>query len=149
MIASEVYIKGYDWHFTIYYAVTCYWTEKIVYKLKQLGAGPKVLISAYKNLSSCELDKGLTYSNNHSRESIVVIGLTSNKAEFLDSFTHELRHLVNHICDAYGIDLYGEESCYLTGDTAKQLFPDIERFMCDCHNPIKCNCHGKEHKKRN
>lgn len=141
MIARELHIEKYDWHFTIYYAVTCYWAEKIAEKLERLGAAPNVLRSAYKNMSSCKLDKGLTYSNMNTRESVVVIGLTSNQEEFMDSFSHELRHLVNHICDASGIDLYGEESCYITGDLAKMLFPDVQKFLCKCSNPLKCNCH--------
>lgn len=149
MISSKVYIDQYDWEFEIFYAVDCYWAEKIVSKMKQIGAPVKNLLAAYKNMAACKLDRGLTYSNMDDRISIVVIGLTTNQAEFMDSFSHEIRHLTNHICRASGIDTYGEESCYLTGYISKILYPDVEKFMCGCNKPLSCHCHEKEKKQRN
>ena len=31
-----------------------------------------------------------------------------------------------------GIDPYGEEFQYMSGDIAKRMFPVAKRFMCDC-----------------
>lgn len=96
---------------------------------------------------SCKIDTGLTYSNYKKRETVMVVGLTSSPSQFLNSFDHERKHLEAHIAQAYGINPYGEEIAYLSGDIAQMLTEDVQLFICDCdkHKRViiqKCKCHA-------
>ncbi len=81
------------------------------------------------------MDTGFTYSNKDRQSTIMVIGLYSSPAQFLNSFEHELRHLVDDIAETFNLDSHGEEVAYLTGDLNSALWEDIHKFVC-----CKCNC---------
>lgn len=147
MIIKDLYIQNLDWHVRIYYAVTCYHTDEIMQDLFEIHCPESKMRKAYRNLSSCQLNTGLTYSNSRLRESVMVVGLWSDPSEFDNSFAHELRHLTDHIANAFGLESGGEEIAYLTGDIRKELYPINSMFLCDCkcHNMdvereiCKCN----------
>lgn len=65
------------------------------------------------------------------RHTVIYIGWTTSGAEFLNSMKHEIRHLIDHIANAYGIDKSGEEVGYMSGDAAYLLAGDICHFGCD------------------
>lgn len=62
-----------------------------------------------------EANKGITYSNVDVRKSVVVIGWTTSKAEYMNSLSHEMLHVVQHISEQFLINMYGEDACYLLG----------------------------------
>lgn len=132
MIIQDIYLREYDWHCKVYYAVTCYWADEILRDLKRIGCSGAKYKRAERNLRSGKLDTGLTYSNREIGESVIVIALTSNAEEFAHSFDHEKGHLAKHIAQTYGIDPFGEELQYLSGDIAKEMFPVARKFLCDC-----------------
>ena len=42
-----------------------------------------------------------------------------------------------HICSAYGIDPFGEEYQYLTGEIGQKMFKIARRFLCEhCRNSL-------------
>jgi hypothetical protein len=90
------------------------------------------------NLLKCDMDTGFTYSNKKLRRTVMIVGLASSPAEFLNSFEHELRHLVDDIASTHSMDMAGEEVAYLTGDINTALWSDIHRFTC-----CKCDKHGR------
>lgn len=122
MIHQEITIPRYDWHVYAYYAVDCYYIDEIVSRLRELGCDDNFLRIAERNMACGNLDHGLTYSNIKASESVMVVGLASSAEQFLNSLAHELFHLVNHICEARGIDIGSEEAAYLMGDTAQQCY---------------------------
>lgn len=132
MICKQLQIEQYDWLVFCFFAVDRYYTEKICDLLQQIGIDEQTLQDAYLHLQRADLDTGFTFSNKIERVSVMVVGLTSNKAEFLNSFTHELRHLVDDIASASDVALSGERVAYLTGDIAMSLAPTIEPFICSC-----------------
>ena len=146
MIVKDLYIENFDWHVRIFYAVTCYFTRDIVEELKAIQCPFGIIEKAYRNTSSCRLNTGLTYSNNALRETVMVIGMWENPAEFDNSFSHELRHFTDHLANAFGLESGGEEVAYLTGDIRKELYPTNKMFLCDCHGHDKdierklCKC---------
>lgn len=87
------------------------------------------------------MNTGLTYSNPRYRESVMVIALTSSPEEFQNSFDHEKGHLVKHISQAFGIDPYGEEEQYLSGDIGQLMFPVAKQFLCE-HCRTKLTSHA-------
>lgn len=130
----DLSIKRYDWKLRIFYAVTCYHTNEILKSLNDIRC-PKNIIERIKgNLNKCDMDTGFTYSNKDLRMSIIVIGITSSPVEFINSFEHEIRHLVDDIAHTCGLEIAGEDVAYLTGDINSALWDDIHNFIC-------CKCH--------
>lgn len=151
MIYRELDIPKYRWRVHIFYHVTCYWTDEIIECLKNIGCPPQKLREAYHNMIACKLNTGLTYSNYHLMESVMVIGKTSSYDEFSDSLMHELRHLEDHIATVYEMRLGGEEIAYLAGCIGKKLSKDMQMFICscDCHKHQKkqlCEKAKKKHR---
>ena len=132
MITQDIYLPAYGWHCRVYYAVTGYWADTILEDLRRIGCAGADYRRARKNLYAGHLDTGLTYSNRRIGESVMVIGLTSCAEEFAHSYDHEKGHLLRHISSAFGIDPYGEEQQYLSGDISKEMFPVAKKFMCEC-----------------
>lgn len=116
MVRQEIYIRKYDWRVTVFYAVTRYHTEDIMDELYNINCDGKHAKSAYENLRLGRINTGLTYSNYLLRSTVMVIAMASSGGEFVNSLAHEVHHLAVHISKVYGIDLYGEEVCYLSGN---------------------------------
>lgn len=125
-------MRKYDWRVKIYYAVDTYFADEIVDDLIRIGCRGKNLTEAKENLWSGNLDSGLTYSNYDTRQTIMVIGLARNKAQYTNSITHEIGHLAKHIAEALHIDPNSEEVCYIQGDVAEAMYPVSHKLTC-CH----------------
>lgn len=131
MIRQEVYIERYDWVVHVYYAVDAYYINEIMGRLLEIDCPNKFLQQAYDNMRANKLNRGLTYSNYRRRETVMVIGLASSPAEYENSIQHELRHLVDNIVDAIGLEP-GEPPGYLTGETAMLMHPVTKLLTCEC-----------------
>ena len=101
---NDVHIEKYDWHLRVFYAVTCYHVDEIMLSLKDIDCPELIQNRVQENLMRCDMDTGFTYSNKKLRSTVMVIGLHSSHAEFLNSFEHELRHLVDDIAETFGLD---------------------------------------------
>lgn len=132
MIVQDFYIERYDWHVRVFYSVTTYWVWPIIKELRRIGCVGEKLETAYRNLSSGNLNTGLTYSNFERRETVMVIAKTSSPEQFQNSFDHEKGHLCRHISQTFGIDPYGEEEQYLQGYIGQKMFPVAKKFLCEC-----------------
>lgn len=100
--------------------------------MKSLEASPEFLKQAYRNMKSCQLDGGVTYSNLLNRSTVMVIGEASSKEEFFNTFIHELRHLEDDLSKMNGIDHNGEDIAYLSGYIGEKMLPIVKMFICDC-----------------
>ena len=135
MIVQDFYIGRVGWHVKVFYSVTCYYVHEILNSLRKIGCKGRVLEDAYRSLYNCDLDTGLTYSNTHARESVIVIAKSSSAAEFNNSLQHEQRHLERHITESLGIDPNSEEAAYIAGDIAGEMFSHARHLMCDNCRP--------------
>jgi hypothetical protein len=97
-----------------------------------MGASSQVTFKIARSMHNNRLDTGFTYSKPSKRESIVVVGRSSNGGQFLNSTTHELRHLVDDIAKEDNMPMSGEGVAYLTGDIVNQLADIISKFSCEC-----------------
>lgn len=131
MITQDFTLPKYNWHVKVYYAVTTYWTSRIINELENIGCDGIELRRAYENLRRGDLNTGLTYSNLNIGETVMVISLTSSSPQFLNSWLHEMRHLSRHIERAFKINPYGEEAAYLAGEIGQRMFPVAKRFVCE------------------
>lgn len=143
MIVQTFYIPKYDWEVKAYYAVTEYWVHEIISDLKRAGCQNAQLEQAYRNLSMGNLNTGLTYSNYRTRETIMVIALTSSPEEFQNSFDHEKGHLCRHISQTFGLNPYGEETQYLSGYIGQKMFPVAKKFLCEHCRKVFKNSNGR------
>ena len=142
MIVQDFILPEYRWRVRVYYAVTTYWAEAIMRELARIGCRGEELRRAYRSLISGNLDTGLTYSNRRTHESVMVIGLTSSAAQFQNSLDHEKGHLVKHISLAFGLDPYGEQQQYLSGEIGQRMFTVARRFLCEhCRSKLYENRH--------
>ena len=132
MIRQQFDISKYDLKVEVYYAVDCYYTDEIMGRLYDIGCRGDDLQTAYENLSAGKPDTGLTYSNYGTRQTVMVIGITSSAAQFQNSYDHERKHLEAHIAAALGIDPWGEEICYLSGEIGQLMFEKARLMLCDC-----------------
>lgn len=129
MIRRE--INTYDWICIAYFSVSEYWRNEILDTLKECGADDFIMRRVDENMRHNQMDTGFTYSNLKNHKSIMVIGKASSGAEFLNSFCHELRHLVDDIAKSRGYDMGGEEVAYLTGEIALQFSDIVCNQSCD------------------
>lgn len=131
MIVGEFYLKNYgNWHVKFFLAVSTYYTDDIIDELEYIECEPNNIRKAYENLSSRQVNTGLTYTNSHLHESIMVIGLASCGEQFVNSLVHESKHLEAHIGKALGLDPYSEDTAYLAGDIAQKMYRFTDKLTC-------------------
>lgn len=132
MKRQVIHIPEYEWTAYVYYDTTQYDTDEILNKLYSLGCSEKGILRTRKQLLGGGYNNGFTYSNRVLKQSVVSLGRASEFAQFLNSFVHELQHLSTHIAQANGINLDGEEICYLSGWIAQEMYPILIHYLISC-----------------
>lgn len=125
MIRSECYIRvnGEPWRVTIFLLVTGYHVDEIMAALLALGINEENYTDAVKNLRSGRVNNGLTFSSAEHRATVSVWAMATSPAVYFNLIVHELHHLSVHIAVCNGLDLEGEDVCYINGDIAQYLYP--------------------------
>lgn len=108
-------MERYDWTVHVMYDVHSKDAMKVRRYLRDLGCSGIPLEDACNLVLKGEPNKGITYSNVDTRKTVVVIGWTTSRAEYMNSLSHEMLHVVQHISEQFLINMYGEEACYLLG----------------------------------
>ena len=92
-----IHIPEYGWKVYVYYDTTPKNAREVIRKIYRLGCSEEGILRTYEQLSSGIYNNGFTYSNRVLKRSVVSLGRASSFAQFLNSFVHELHHLVTHI----------------------------------------------------
>ena len=108
-------LPKYNWTVRYYQDSAPSDSIEIYEALRQIDCTGKALDEAERHLSSKKKNKGLTYSNIKEGKSVVAVSETTSDEEFINTMSHEVHHVVSHICEKYGLDMYSEEMSYLTG----------------------------------
>lgn len=138
ILAQEFTLSKWNWRVRVFYVVDLIPIDFIVEELYGINCTEKDVNSAIDVLDSGEDNRGITFSNDTKRESIIVIGETTCPAQFSNSFDHEKLHLAMHIARVDNIDPFGEELAYLAGEIGLQTFPIAKRFLCEhCREDLK------------
>lgn len=133
MRRADIDLGPYKWRVLAYFDVEPEDKDIILDALYGIGAPAKVMDEAESMLSDQErYNFGLTYSNKREHVTVMVIGRHTSKSEFIDSISHEVRHLVDHISSAYGYRPGGEAVAYMTGAIFARLTAYVQRYVCDC-----------------
>lgn len=131
MIRQRIDIAQYGWSVEFFFDASPKYVSRILNSLSDIGCCGDALMEANDLLTSEKPNIGLTYSNIDSGRSVVVVSQTTSAEEFFNTLTHELHHLVSHICEARGIDMASEQACYLTGGIARIAFHEAHPLLCD------------------
>lgn len=106
--------------------------KEIMRELAYIDCHPEDMRKAWQNLTSGQMNNGLTFSNYELRESVVVFAISENPAQYFNLVVHELHHLAVHIAIANGLSLEDEDVCYINGDVAMMMFPLVAKLFCKC-----------------
>ena len=125
MIEQKLHIKEIGWNLRIFYCPKTSSQRSIVLKcLYNAGCTGKNYRRAMALLNSGALNIGLTYTNKDDRKTIIVIGCSSDIAEFVNTLTHEINHFIEHVMEALNIESGTEDEAYFTGDLFELLYRD-------------------------
>ena len=125
MIEQNMNIREIGWSLRIFYCPKTSSQRSIVLQcLYDAGRTGKNYRRAMALLNSGALNIGLTYTNKDERKTIIVIGCSSDIAEFVNTLTHEINHFIEHVMEALHIQSGTEDEAYFTGEFYEILFRD-------------------------
>lgn len=87
----------------------------------------KVLVCYKADLD--ELNSGFTITDYSKKLSIVGIGLTTSKDEFINTVIHEAKHVQSHICNYYNVPEDGESAAYLIGYLVMKMYNKFKELI--------------------
>ena len=99
--------------------------------LQRCGAPEDLLKKVTSNVLEGNLNEGFTFSDYENRCSVIGVGIADSGEQFLNSFVHELRHLVDDMAYADGLSPGGEETAYLTGNITLGVADIVCRYSCE------------------
>lgn len=135
MVRQHIHIHRYHWDVIVYYESTARDASYILRELDDIGVDDNTYWKAVRNLDDGLPDTGLTYTNIDERVTVIVLSHTSSKAEFANTWFHEVFHCAVHIAMANDLDIYGEAVAYVGGELAREMQPIAARLMCPtCEN---------------
>lgn len=138
LLCQEFRLENWNWFVRVFYVVDYIPIDFLIEELKGIGCNEKDIESAISVLASGEDNRGITFSNDKDRESIIVIGETTCPAQFSNSFDHEKLHLAMHIARVDDINPFSEELAYLAGEIGMETFPVAKQFLCEhCREKLK------------
>lgn len=138
LLCQEFKLENWDWDVKVLYVVDYIPIDYVINELEGIGCNHDDIQSAIDVLGSGDNNRGITFSNNETKKSIIVIGETSCPAEFLHSYDHEKLHLAMHIIKEYEINPFSEELAYLIGEIGFHTFTIAKYFLCEhCREELK------------
>lgn len=129
MIDVVVRLPEERWTVLFHLAVSCYHRDVILDELWELGASEEFLRQAEDLMDCGSLDYGMAYTNERMRTTVLVVSLASCAAEFQNTLSHEIFHMVDQYSAAEGITDW-ETRAYLMGDVSRAVFPYVREFLC-------------------
>lgn len=120
MIRQFIRFKQYDWCVFIYYNVGRRDFAELADSLYQMQCPKKDIKKAISVLK--HKNTGFTFTNNEYRASVVCIGKATDVGQFIDTLTHEVKHLQSHICQYYDIEEDTETAAYMMGHLVHKMY---------------------------
>lgn len=125
----HIIVNGEPWYITIFLPITRCHVSEIMDALYSIGINEENYNTALGNLTSGNVNNGITFSNPLNRETVSVLARCENPVEYLGLFVHETHHISVQIASANGLDLEEEEVCYIHEDLVKYLYPLCKRLI--------------------
>ena len=67
-------------------------------------------------------NSGFTHTDFNKKRSIVGIGKTTSKEQFMNTIVHEAKHVQSNICEYYDVPEDGEQAAYLIGYLVMRMY---------------------------
>lgn len=96
--------------------------------LRELNCPRKEALKAYSIISS-GMDKGFTYTNHLLQTTLMYIGVSSDRGEFINTIVHEAKHAQSNICAHFGIREDGEAAAELIAYIVQKMWEDFEILL--------------------
>lgn len=129
MISQGFGIGSRDWYVMCYYDIRTPEDLAEVYKTLMAAGCPE-----RKAEEACMVlearNSGYTFANLRDHLTIMLIGEPTDPAQLYDTCQHEVKHATEHIGEFYGVDPGSEESAYLQGEIARNMFPAVSILFC-------------------
>ena len=125
MIQQNINIREIGWNLRIFYCPKTTSQRSVVLQcLYNTGCTGRNFRRAMTLLGSGAVNTGLIFSNKSERKTIIVVGLSSNVGEFINTLTHEINHFIEHVMEALHIQSGTEDEAYFTGELYELLYRD-------------------------
>ena len=125
MIQQNLHIEEIGWNLRIFYCPKTTSQRSVVLQcLYNAGCTGMNFRRAMTLLGSGAVNTGLIFSNKSERKTIIVVGRSSDIAEFVNTLTHEINHFIEHVMEALHIQSGTEDEAYFTGELFELLFRD-------------------------
>ena len=125
MMEQNLHIKEIGWNLRIFYCPkTTSQRSVVLHCLYNAGCTGRNFRRAMTLLGSRAVNTGLIFSNKSERKTIIVVGLSSNVGEFINTLTHEINHFIEHVMEALHIQSGTEDEAYFTGELYELLYRD-------------------------
>lgn len=76
-----------------------------------------------------QINAGFTHTNYDKKLTIVGIGKSSSKEEFINTIAHEAKHIQSHICQYYNVNEDGEDAAYLIGYLIMKMYNKFKNYI--------------------
>ena len=96
--------------------------------LHELKCPRNEAIRAYSIISS-GMNKGFTFTNDSMLTTLIYIGVSSDKGEFINTIVHEAKHAQSNICEHFYIREDGEEAAELIAYIVQKMWDDFEVLL--------------------
>ena len=98
MIQQNLHIEEIGWNLRIFYCPKTTSQRSVVLQcLYNAGCTGMNFRRAMTLLGSGAVNTGLIFSNKSERNTIIVVGRSSDIAEFVNTLTHEVNHFIEHV----------------------------------------------------
>ena len=125
MIQQNLHIDEIFWNLRIFYCPKTTSQRSVVLQcLYNAGCTGMNFRRAMTLLGSGAVNTGLIFSNKSERNTIIVVGRSSDIAEFVNTLTHEINHFIEHVMEALHIQSGTEDEAYFTGEFFELLYRD-------------------------
>ena len=125
MIQQNLHIEEIGWNLRIFYCPKTTSQRSVVLQcLYNAGCTGMNFRRAMTLLGSGAVNTGLIFSNKIERNTIIVVGRSSDIAEFVNTLTHEINHFIEHVMEALHIQSGTEDEAYFTGELYELLCRD-------------------------
>ena len=125
MIQQNLHIEEIGWNLRIFYCPKTTSQRSVVLQcLYNAGCTGMNFRRAMTLLGSGAVNTGLIFSNKIERNTIIVVGRSSDIAEFVNTLTHEINHFIEHVMEALHIQSGTEDEAYFTGELFELLYRD-------------------------
>ena len=138
MMIQEFTLNTSTWRVLVFYHPSRRELNLVISTLHEEGCTGDELDDIVEFIRLGYYNNGCIWSNLDRRCSVIIIGKTTDAAQFNDTYDHEKGHLAMHICQQDNIDPFSEEYQYLTGEIGRMMFPVAKHFLCDhCRSEVQ------------